>query len=63
MGGNSHIKETQAAKRFANEIGIYGIRFLCFYKDWCVFGTTLPPGVLATWHGRRSISSLRKTCL
>ena len=47
MGGNSHIKETQAAKRFANEIGIYGIRFLCFYKDWCVFGTTLPPGLLA----------------
>ena len=47
MGGNSHIKETQAAKKFADKLGVYGIRFLCFYKNWCVFGTTLPPGVVA----------------
>lgn len=46
MGGNTHLKETQAAKRFANENSLYGIRFLCFYKDWCVFGTTYPPGLL-----------------
>lgn len=46
MGGNSHVKETQAAKRFANKNGLYSIRFLCFYKDWCIFGSTNPPGVL-----------------
>lgn len=46
MGGNSHIKQTQAAKRFANENNIYSIRFLCFYKDWCVFDATTPPGVI-----------------
>lgn len=46
MGGNSHIKETQAAKKFANENNIYGVRFLCKYKDWCVFGSTYPPGFL-----------------
>ena len=46
MGGNSHIKETQAAKRFANENDIYGIRYLCNFKDWCIFGLTYPPGVL-----------------
>lgn len=46
MSGNRHIKETQAAKKFADKNDIYGIRFLCFYKDWCVFGTTNPPGLL-----------------
>lgn len=47
MSGNRHIKQTQAAKKFADKNDIYGIRFLCFYKDWCVFGTTLPPDVMA----------------
>ena len=46
MGGNSHIKQTQAAKRFANENDIYGIRFLACFKDWHVFGVTYPPGLL-----------------
>ncbi len=43
MSGNSHIKETQAAKRFANENDIYGIRFLARYKEWHIFGVTYPP--------------------
>ena len=46
MGGNTHIKETQAAKRFANENDLYGIKFVCFYKDWCIFVTTYPQGLL-----------------
>lgn len=46
MSGNSHIKETQAAKRFANENDIYGIRFLVRYKDWYVFDLLYPPEML-----------------
>lgn len=46
MSGNSHIKETQAAKRFANENDIYGIRFLARYKEWHIFGVTYPPGLV-----------------
>lgn len=46
MRGNTHIKETQSAKRFANENDLYGIRFICFFKDWCIFSTTYPPGLL-----------------
>lgn len=46
MSGNTHIKQTQAAKRFANENNLYGIRFVCFYKEWCIFVTNTPPGVL-----------------
>lgn len=46
MSGNMHIKETQAAKRFANENDIYGIRFLVRYKDWYVFDLLYPPGML-----------------
>lgn len=46
MAGNSHIKETQAAKRFANENDIYGIRFLARYKEWHIFGVTYPPGLV-----------------
>ena len=46
MSGNSHIKETQAAKRFANENDMYGIRFLARYKEWHIFDVTYPPGLL-----------------
>lgn len=46
MSVNIHIKETQAAKLFANENDIYGIRFLARYKDWHIFGVAYPPGLI-----------------
>lgn len=42
----SHTTETKIAKRFATENGCYGIRFLCYSKDCCVFETVFPPGLL-----------------
>lgn len=45
-GKSIHTKESKIAKAFATANDLYGIRFFCYYCEWCVFEITSPPGLL-----------------
>ena len=45
-GQSIHAKESKIAKSFATANDLYGVHFFCYYRGWCVFEITTPPGVL-----------------